>query len=139
MISDEEVPLLSVGIIQGDSGSAASLWGDAAMGLSRRVEALLGGRNSPLHVNVIYAVPGSNMDVDFTGVRTGYYSRKHRALIVQAAIPNTHEPDADVVLLDLLDQAIDAAEQLAMRRKLIREPLEQLRSIAQELRGPISR
>jgi hypothetical protein len=50
-------------------------------------------------VNVIFQVPGHILKPDFEGVRTGYSSKKHRALIVQVALPE-EPPTLDADELD---------------------------------------
>jgi hypothetical protein len=106
------------------------------MALSRKVKSLREGVDSPLRVNVVYQVPGEVVPVNFSGVRTGRYDPRERLLLVQAALPSVMAPNADEVLLGLLDSAINEAERFAQRKGLADRPLNELRSLAHQLREP---
>jgi hypothetical protein len=136
MSPTDAVPALSIGVAVGGTTLEARRWGDAAMELARHVKTLREGVQSPLNVNVVFQVPGEVVSVDFSGVRTGRYSPKERLLLVQAAVP-TDEPTSDsrLVLLSLLQAAIEEAEAFARRRALADGPLEALRSVAAKARG----
>lgn len=136
-MSDVEAPpALSIGVVVGGTGQNTREWGDAAMQLARRVKLERVGVDSPLRVNVVYQVPGEVVPVKFSGVRTGRYSVKERLLLIQAALPATAmTPNAEGILLDLLDAAIDQAGQFAEKKGLTDQPLSELRAVASRLRS----
>ena len=109
---------MSIGSIEGGSFPSTRLWREAVTQLTIEVDRAATGIASPLSVNVIFQVPGHILHPDFEGVRTGYYSRKQRALIVQAALPVDPPDDIDAYLKDVLSAAIREAEQWAKRRRV---------------------
>lgn len=130
-------PALSIGVVVGGTGQDARGWGDAVMQLSRRVKSERAGVDSPLRVNVVYQVPGEVVPVKFSGVRTGRYSAIDRLLLIQAALPETAMPlDAEDILLQLLDAAIEQAGHFAQKKGLTDKPLEALRAVASRLKSP---
>ncbi|MEV0794772.1 hypothetical protein [Kribbella sp. NPDC050459] len=133
MTSDDAFSL-SIGAALGDSDRENRAWGDAAMALARRVEVARTGVPSPLNVNVVFRVDGRLVPLDFTGVRTRRFSARTSDLLVQAAVPIGPAADRDAVLLRLLDEAIEAAEAFA-RKKKIAENLAEIRGIVASLSG----
>ncbi|MEO8528451.1 MAG: hypothetical protein ABI435_05180 [Pseudolysinimonas sp.] len=70
-------------------------------------------------------------------MRTGRYSTTDRLLLIQAALPETAMPlDAEAILLQLLDAAIEQAGRFAQKKGLTDEPLEALRAVASRLKSP---
>lgn len=134
---ERDEAVLSIGAMVGGTNVNARRWRAAIMALAQRVSSLREGVTSPLNVNVVYQVPGEVLPtLDFVGVRSGRYSRSRNLLLVQAAVPGEPPPDMDSVLLNLLDAAIVEAELLALKRKMITRPLEELRDLAGQLRFP---
>lgn len=132
----ESTPPLSLGVVVGGTSADARAWGDAVMELARQVKAERAGIESPLRVNVVFQVPGEVVPVKFSGVRTGRYSSAERLLLVQAGLPEAPlPPNAQEVLLQLLDAAIEEAGLFARKKGLVDEPLEQLRALAERLRA----
>lgn len=84
---DEATPALSIGSIEGGTSPSMSRWRHALTQVTLALDASSEDARSPLHVNVIYQVPGNLIKPDFEGVRTGYYSKKRASLIVQVASP----------------------------------------------------
>jgi hypothetical protein len=129
---DQPIPALSIGSIEGGSSPSMSRWRDAITSLTIEVERAVQDVQSPLNVNVIYQIPGSILQPDFEGVRTGHYSRKDASLIVQAALPDDAPDDAVSHIRHLLIAAIDEAEEWA-RRRSIAPDLQALRQLAAQL------
>jgi hypothetical protein len=103
------------------------------MALSRRVQALRAGVPSPLAVNVVFQIPGKFLTPDFQGVRSGRFSRKERALLVQVALPTEPSSTPDVDLTDYLRTAVAVAEDFAQQEALIDGPLNELRELIERL------
>lgn len=84
------------------------------------------------HLNVVFHVPGSMLQPEFEGVRTGRFSKKKRTLIVQCAVPSAIPGDEKAFLLRAFHEAVDLAEpifgkaQIAFPASSIRELLDQL-------------
>jgi hypothetical protein len=107
------------------------------MQLARRVKSERAGVDSPLRVNVVYQVPGEVVQVKFSGVRTGRYSATERLLLIQAALPvGAVPPNAEDILLQLLDAAIGEADLFAQKKGLTDNPLEEIRALASRLKTP---
>jgi len=124
----DAIPVLSIGSING-TGFGSYEWRRAMRPFAGRIVQLRAGVMSPLHVNVVYFVPGPGFQPEFKGVRTGSYSKAKHSLIVQAALPEAPtSPHADI-LRALLVEAIDVAEEFAQKRK-IAEGLPELKDLA---------
>lgn len=109
---------LSVGVVFGGSPHVDKAWDPA---ISRIMRAVIQARyrtTTPLSVNVVYHVTGELLQAEFSGVRTGTFSRKRMLLMVQAAVPPEPVEDRRGVLLGLLRAAVDEAEAFARRRKI---------------------
>lgn len=88
------------------------------------------GVTSPLNVNVIFQIPGDVLSPDFSGVRTGYFSKKSCTLIVQVGLPVELPEDVDGYLKECVLLALGQAEGWAKSRH-IAENLEEIRQIAE--------
>jgi hypothetical protein len=130
--ANEPVEVLSVGAIMGGMVTS-DVWEQAVHEVRKSVKVLRAGKDSPIAVNVIFQIPGEVLQPDFSGVRTGYYSKKDRHLIVQVAIPETAPGDARAEIVFYMRQAVEAAEAFAIRRKLVAGPLATLRQITAQL------
>src|SRR6266540_1907436 len=73
---------------------------------------------SPLNLNVVFHVDGRLAPNEFTGVRTGRFSAKAAHLMVQAAVQLGPVEDREEVLMSLLSDAINVAEEFARKKKL---------------------
>lgn len=122
------VPALSLGAIIGGT-SASRAWEMAVKRLAMRVIDLREGVTSPLAVNVVYQIPGELVKPDFTGVRSGTFSRKNRQLLVQVALPTEPVGDADMEALTLLHEAVNVAEEFAQEEGLTGNRLVELREL----------
>jgi hypothetical protein len=121
---------ISLGMISGGPSEAAESWVRAWQIATRTIEAARGDIVSPLALNVVFHVPGQFLTPEFTGLRTGRFSKKDLTLMVQVAMPDVPAPPNAVPLLyDLVADAIDLAEEFALRRKAISTPLNELREI----------
>jgi hypothetical protein len=126
------MPALVIGAVLGDSDAASMAWSGAIGALSRTVERLSEGVETPICVNVVYHVDGRIAPNEFEGVRTGRFDRADSLLIVQAAVPARTPTEAQRPLLDLLDAAVAAAERFAKREKLA-ESLDGLRGLVERV------
>lgn len=118
---EDPIPALSIGVSVGGTGGDARRWGDAAMDVARRVKELRDGVNSPLRLNVVYHVPGEVVPVDFVGVRTGTFSRSERLLMIQAAVPTEFPLEGEAALIELLQAALDLAEEFGRDKRVLAE------------------
>ncbi|MGV8857604.1 hypothetical protein [Rhodoglobus sp.] len=134
MNDDQSTPAFSLGVIVGGTSADSRAWGDAVMELARTVIEERAQVESALRVNLVFQVPGEVLPVDFSGVRTGRYSRNERLLLIQAAVPQSPVPlDPKEVLLPLIADSIELAEKFAQRKGIINGRLESLRSLAMRL------
>lgn len=118
-IQEDRASPLSLGVVYGGLGATHDFWAPHLQRLMKQVVELRGEIVGPLSVNVVYHVEGPLLGrIDFERVRTGSLSRKHKILMVQAAVPPLPVDDPRAVLVDLLTDAVDAAEALAKRRSI---------------------
>ena len=135
-----EPPILAIGQIVGGPSEGPTQWSAAVRIVSRSVEAQLAGAESPLNLDVVYIIEGEFLIPEFEGVRTGRFSRKHNLLSVQIALPTKpteSETERLRAVLSLLVDAIEAAEQAGVRRRILSHPLVELREIASRATGAI--
>lgn len=117
-MDDEPFQALSIGSIIGGSNARNRAWHDGIRDLTRRVKAAAQGIDSPLGVNVVFHVPGHILSPDYSGVRTGRFSRRRRLLMVQVALPVDVPEDPFRYLCDATIAAVDEAENWAERRNV---------------------
>ena len=129
MLGSAPIRVLSVGSVEGGWSVTTKDWRAAISRLAIRVAELREGVESPINLNVIYQVPGSVLESEFIGVRTGRYSKKDRHLIVQVAIPPELPEDPYAFVQDALAQSVLEAESWA-RGKGIASDLSSLRRLA---------
>lgn len=55
---------------------------------------LWGERTWQCLVNVVFHVPGVHVEPDFTGIRSGRFSRKDRIVMMQVAVPSSFSSEA---------------------------------------------
>ncbi len=116
-LGDDAPAILSVGTLIGGTKPPTKQWDVETTALAKRIIALREGIESSLNVNVVYQIPGELWSPNFTGVRTGSFSAARRLLIVQVAVPSGWPVDPRGLLMNLLSEAIEAAESYARRRK----------------------
>ena len=60
-------------------------------------------------LNIVYGIPGFKWKPDFTGSRTGKFSRKLRKLMVQIAVPKkeVHSDHPERFIFDSLREAVE--------------------------------
>ena len=131
---EAEFPVLSLGSVAGGVGSRPRAWSEAVSRMSIQIRNFRVDVDSPLRVNVVFHISGEVVDIDFTGVRTGRYSKADRALMIQVAVPDEEPKNYEPVLLGLLDDALDEAARFA-RKKGLAEDLSELRSIVAQLKN----
>lgn len=130
-----DIPALSLGAVAGGT-TANRAWETAIKKLAKRVVELGEGVSSPLAVNVVYQIPGELVRPDFTGVRSGRFSRKDRRLLVQAALPADPAADADAEVRALLREAVTLAEDYARKEGLIDRELAELQELVNRVAHP---
>ena len=131
-MTTDAAPALLVGAVLGDSDRENMAWSRAIGALSREAEVLSSGVETPLRVNVVYHVAGQIAPNEFEGVRTGRFNRGKGLLEVQAAVTSRSSAESRELLLQLIEDAITAAEAFAKRRA-IAESLPALRRLVSEL------
>jgi hypothetical protein len=89
----EVAHVLSIGSMVGGATPQNKAWRDAIKQLTAEVVAARQGVEAPLNVNVVFHVPGNILQPDFSGLRTGRFSRQNALLMVQVAVPM--EPPED--------------------------------------------
>jgi hypothetical protein len=124
----EPAQALSIGSVVGGATPANQPWRDGIRGLTNRVVAARAGTESPLNVNVVFQIPGHVISPDFTGTRTGRFSKQDGLLMVQVALPEEVPEDPEGYLLDALHGAVNQAEEWARKRRLTAD-LAELRAI----------
>ena len=116
-MDDERLPPLSIGSIDGGATIGnRRLWSEAIRQLSTQIQEALGEVGIPLGINVVFQIPGKMIQPDFTGVRTGSYSKQRAGLMVQVALPETPPVDPYLYVRAQTLEAIDEAERWATRR-----------------------
>ncbi len=121
-------PALSLGVIIGGT-SASRTWEMAVKRLATHVADVRAGVISPLAVNVVYQIPGEHVSPDFTGVRTGRFSKKNRELLIQVALPSEPSGDPYMEALALLCDAVNEAERFARQQGLVESRLVELHEL----------
>jgi hypothetical protein len=125
----EPVEVLSIGSVVGGPSSANQPWREAIADLTRSVAEARDAVTSPLNINVVFQVPGSILQPDFHGTRTGRYSKADRLLLVQVALPEEVPDEPKRYVRAALSDAIGEAEEWA-RARTIATDLEALRELA---------
>lgn len=135
--SDDDWPIAIGAILGGDIEGRA--WARVIGSLALASRPIRQGIETPLRVNVIFFVDGPVRPNLFNGVRTGSFLRKKNLLIVQAAVYPKPGDDKRAVLLPLLQECVDVAEEFA-RKRGIAQDLPGIRSIIDHLQnlGPDS-
>lgn len=118
--------------IEGGTSPSMRAWREAITGITGRVAALNDGVSTPVNVNVIFHVPGDLLQPDFTGVRTGHFSKRQRWLIVQVALPESAPEEVDEFVVEQLKAAVAEAERFVKRRRHA-DALSELRSLVSQL------
>lgn len=131
MDPNEDTEPLSIGIVL-EAGPQRRRWNDALTRLSRRVSAARPGVETPFGVNVVFFVPSKLVRLDWTGERTGRYSKKQGLLMIQVALPEEPPENVDAYLRGRLSAALDEAEKWARKRR-VADGLDGLRTLVASL------
>lgn len=121
-------PALAIGAVAGGPGSDEG-WSAAVKRLGRRVIELRGDIASPLAVNVVFQIPGQYLQPDFTGVRSGRFSRGEGRLLIQVALPPRPSRNAEAEALNFLNESLELAEEFARQEGIIDGKLVELREL----------
>ena len=116
-----DIPCLAIGAILGDSDADSMQWSREVSLLARQVASRRAGIRSPLRLNVVFHIDGRMAPNDFVGIRTGTFNRRKCRLVVQAAVARVSAADRRSVLIGLLEDAIDEAEEFASRKQIAHE------------------
>jgi hypothetical protein len=130
----EVVEPLSIGAVIGGHTQRTRAWSAALGELTLDIAEARTGVTSALNVNVVFHVPGDILKPDYSGVRTGSFSRKLSLLMVQVALPE--EPPADIraALRMHTLEALAEAERWA-KKKGIADDLETLKGLVRYVQG----
>ncbi|WP_425308549.1 hypothetical protein AADG42_07235 [Ammonicoccus fulvus] len=123
---DEDV--LTIGAVIGGVSAELDAWGLEIAKLEREITRDQREISSPLNLNVIYHLSGPVVKVDFSGIEVMRFSRQRSLLRVDAAVPPDRIENRRAILLELMVEAIDAAEIFA-RQRGIAEDLTAIRGI----------
>jgi hypothetical protein len=127
-VTAESAHVLSIGSMVGGATPENKAWRDALSELTTLVRTARAGVDAPLNLNVVFHVPGNLLQPDFSGVRTGRFSRKNALLMVQVALPSEAPNDALAYLRAAVLEAIAEAARWADKKRVPID-VEQLESI----------
>jgi hypothetical protein len=117
---DEEFPYLSLGVVVGGVSGDAKHWGDAVMALDSDVFSLLqSGADPPVRLNIVFQVAGEGVKkLDFSGIRTGRFSKLTRMLMMQVAIEEEFpgEEAARQLLCRRVEESVREAKKYLYKR-----------------------
>ena len=125
-------PVLLIGGVLGDSDPESMAWMRAIGLFSQQVGELCKDGTSRIRLNVIYHVDGRLSPNEFEGVRTGRFIKKANCLVVQAAVWRNEEEGKRTVLVGLLHDVVDVAEDYVQKKGLA-TGLPEIRSILAQL------
>ncbi|MHB8695407.1 MAG: hypothetical protein ACYDHH_29620 [Solirubrobacteraceae bacterium] len=126
-LDEEQAQPLSIGVVV-DSTVENRPWRDAARELTIRVADVRADLVTPLNVNVVFHIGGRSFKPEFSGIRTGSFSKRRSLLMVQVALPKEVPPDPKTYLKQAVYDALDSASQWADRRH-VSSDIAALRSI----------
>jgi hypothetical protein len=114
--ADEAAEVLSIGSVVGGATPRNAPWRDAIRNLAVGVKEARSGVQAPLCLNIVFHVPGNILKPEFSGTRTGTFSRRRALLMVQVALPDEPPPDADRYVISAAHAAISTAGGWAEQR-----------------------
>ncbi|GIG69307.1 hypothetical protein [Phytomonospora endophytica] len=136
--NNESSPSFSITSIIG-GGFEDKRWTSAINALQRAlVHAAGDGPPDPFGLAVTFIVPGEVYAPRFAGMRTGRFLEEPQTLVVQVALPESPGDNAQIELLDFLDEAIERAEGWGARKKRLDSQMVEARSVAATLRRLLS-
>jgi hypothetical protein len=125
-------PPLAISTVSGGTMGTRP-WKEAIKAVASRVVAIRSDYPTPLALNVVFQIPGEVLRPDFTGVRTGNFSRRQERLVVQVAVPEVVDGDRQACVVAMLRDAIDEAERFAVMEALPDTDLSGLRQLVAAL------
>jgi hypothetical protein len=123
---------LTIGMVSGGTLGTRP-WRDAVRAVARRLKDLPASFETPLAINVSFQIPGEVIKPDFTGIRTGTFSRRDALLMIQVALPDSIDEDRELYVVARLRDAIDVAERFAIMEALPDTDLTDLRQLVAAL------
>ena len=111
-MSESEYAPVSIGLVSGGPGPGNG-WARPLQHAMRTIKHAREGVVTALSVNVVVHVPGEYLSPDYSGLRTGTFSRKTSDLMIQVALGEEVPDDPLVAIESYLHQAIDLALEFA--------------------------
>jgi hypothetical protein len=127
MVQQDQLQPLSVFVIVGGA-FASREWERAARNVVQKLEVIGGGYSSPLHVHVVFVIPGEVRKPKFIGARIDKLDEAENTLKVLVGLPERPTGEPDIEIRGLLAEAASLAEQYA-REKGITDNLSELRRL----------
>jgi hypothetical protein len=93
-------------------------WKMAIAAIIKQINAIREEYSSPLSLQIVFQIPGEVIRPDFTGVRTGLFSRRDGRLVVHVAVPDDVEGDRVAWVITRLREAVAEAEKFAIMEAL---------------------
>jgi hypothetical protein len=110
-------PSLDISMLSGGTiGTRA--WEEAITAVIRRLNPIRSGYATPLALKVVFRIPGEVLRPDFTGLRTGLFSRRKGRLVIQVAVPEVPDGDPQAWVIAMLGAAVAEAERFAAMEAL---------------------
>jgi hypothetical protein len=118
MMVGERMDVLSFGTVLGGATEKNRPWQEAVRNLRDRVSNIAKGVEAPLKLNVVFHIPGNLLKPDYSGMRTGRYSKSEAALMIQIALPEEVPQDAASYVKEATSEAIELAGRWAEKRRV---------------------
>jgi len=131
-MNSSEQPPLDISVVAGGTiGTRA--WMESIRAIVRRLVSIRSEYSTPLSLQVVFQIPGAVLRPDFSGVRTGTFSRRERRLVVQVAVPEQLQGDRQAWVIGMLKEAVSQAEEFAVMEALADTELSNLRKLIDAL------
>jgi hypothetical protein len=110
-------------------------WKDATRAIVKLINAIRMNYCSPLSLQIVFQIPGEVLRPDFSGIRTGPFSRREAVLVIQVAVPDDVNQDREEWLIARLRDAVAEAERFATMEALPDTGLSALRRLVDAVAG----